>query len=79
MLKSSERPYHDVTRGDWAGEMRYKQRADPLRIQASVHPDLNLGSQAVEERDEGVRARGRCHSLEMVVVRGKGGMVDVIC
>ncbi len=53
--------------------MGSKQRADLLRIQAIVHPDLKLVGKAVEVGDEGVRASRHVHSLEMVVVRGKGG------
>src|SRR6266702_5030429 len=57
---------------DLPGKVGVKQRTDPLGIQATVHPGLNLSSEAVKEGDEGVRTRVHFHSSEMVVVRGKG-------
>jgi len=48
--------------GNRPGKVGLKQRVDPQRIQAIVHPDLNLSGKGIEEGDEGMRTnRGGIH------------------
>jgi len=56
------------------GEVGSSHQADLLRIQTTVHPGLNLGSEGMEEGDEGMgTSGGTIHFAGMMVVRGKGG------